>query len=242
MPPSPTTIPTSFVPKQPVRSGSPYSKSGGNTFFIVALIVLAVSVVSSVAVFGYEQYLKSVRDSKAEQVRTAQESLSTETVEDFIRTRNRFIAAGSILESHTAATGFFELLETMTLENVRFNSLSFEVGEDGSAQIAMDGVARTFNALAAQSSAFAEEKRIKRAIFSEIALNTQNDTVTFTLTADLDPKLLSFANRPVPNVAVPEDIESAPTEDTSADVLESAESAPAETETTAPVEPTPPAL
>lgn len=244
MPPSPTTIPTSFVPKQPVRSGSPYAKSGGNTFFIVALIVLGVSVVSSVGVFGFEQYLKSVRDAKAEEVRMAQESLSTDTVEEFIRTRNRFIAAGSLLESHTATTGFFELLETLTLENVRFSTLSFEIGEDGSAKIAMDGTARTFNALAAQSSAFAGEKRIKRAIFSEIALNTQNDTVTFTLTAELDPKLLAFSNRPVPNTGIPEDIEPAPTEDTSADQLEPTESVPAEAETTAPApaEPTPPAL
>lgn len=239
MPPSPTTIPTSFVPKQPVRSGSPYAKSGGNTFFIVSLIVLAVAIVASVGVFGYEQYLKSVRDAKAEEVRVAQETLSTATVEEFIRTRNRFIAAGSILDSHTAASSFFELLESMTLENVRFSSLSFEVAEDGSAKISMDGVARTFNALAAQSSAFAGERKIKRAIFSEITV-APNSTVTFNLTAELDPSLLSFSSRPVPNVSIPEDAEAVPVEESADSTLPATSEAPPVTEPTTPV--APPAL
>lgn len=55
----------------------------------------------------------------------------------------------------------------------------------------MSGTARTFNALAAQSSVFAGEKRIKRAIFSDIRIN-DNKSVSFSLEADLDPKLLTL--------------------------------------------------
>lgn len=209
MPPSPTTIPTSFVPKQPVRPGSSYTKSGGNTFMIVALVLLGLSIVGAGVVFGYEQYLTSQRDTKAQAVKTAQENLSSATVEEFIRTRNRFSAANSLLDNHIASSRFFSLLENLTLTNVRFSSLSFKLDDEHAGHIMMDGVARTFNALAAQSSAFAGEKQIQRAIFSNIAVSPSG-AVTFVLTADLDPRLLSFSEKELP----------APAQDTSAEMLD----------------------
>lgn len=198
---------------------------------LIALIILGISIVGAGVVFGYKQYLTSQRDTKAQAVQKAQESLSSATVEEFIRTRNRFSAAGTLLENHTAVSRFFSLLEGMTLANVRFNSLTFELDEERAGHITMDGVARTFNALAAQSSAFAGEKQVKRAIFSNIALNTSG-IVTFALSADLDPRLISFSQKELPAV------ENQP----SLDVLEddTASTTPAEPESPAPVEPVAP--
>lgn len=202
VPPSPTTIPTSFVPKQPVRPSSAYKKGGGNTFLFVSFIVLGVVLLSVVGVFVFERFLISTRDAKSKEVTQAQERISTATVEEFIRTRNRFIAAETLLDSHVAATGFFNVLELLTLTSVRFNSLSLKLAEDRSAEIHMEGVARTFNALAAQSSAFASEKRIRSAIFSDISVGEKNN-VSFTLTADLAPELIVYAVAPITAVEQP---------------------------------------
>ncbi|MCI0597792.1 hypothetical protein L0Y34_01845 [Candidatus Parcubacteria bacterium] len=190
---TPTGIPTSFVPKQPVKSADRYSGSGSNTFFVVSLIILGAALIGAGGTFAYERYLTGVRDAKAIEVQQAEERISATSVEEFIRTRDRFSAAKMLLENHVATSQFFTLLEELTLENVRFNSLSFVLVEDGSAEIQMDGVARTFNALAAQSSLFAEEKRVKRAIFSDITVNQDNDTVVFALEADISPDLLTVA-------------------------------------------------
>lgn len=203
MAPSPTTIPTSFVPKQPVHVGARFTQSGGNTFLVLSLFILGITILASGAVFGYEQYLMSVRETKSAEVQKAQESIDVATVEEFIHTRDRFMAAKGVLDSHVSASNFFDLLESLTLQNVRFNSLGFTVTEDRSAQIQMGGTARTFNALAAQSSVFAGEKRIKRAIFSDIRIN-DNKSVSFSLEADLDPKLLAV---------VPDETLSAPVDD-----------------------------
>lgn len=194
---SPTTIPTSFVPKQPVRPGTQFSHSGTNVFLTIAIVILGVSILSAGATFGYEQYLLSVREKKSAEVKNAQAQIDSSTVEEFIRTRDRFTAAKGLLDSHVAVSNFFDTLETLTLQTVRFNSLSFNLAEDRSAEIRMDGVARTFNALAAQSSAFANEKRIKRAIFSGITVN-ENKTVSFSLAADLDAKLLVLVPEEAP--------------------------------------------
>lgn len=183
------TIPTSFVPKQPVKTASRPQRSGGNIFFMISLILLAASLVGSGGIFAYERYLESARDAKDQQVRAAQERINPDTVEEFVRTRNRFTSASQILNGHVAPSQFFDTLEGLTLQSVRFDDLLFTLAEDRSAEIKVEGVARTFNALAAQSAAFASEKRIKSAIFSDITVN-DDGTVGFSLVADLDPRLL----------------------------------------------------
>ncbi len=171
--------------------GTRFAQTGGNTFLVLSLFILGIAILASGGVFGYEQYLMNVRETKSAEVKKAQENIDVTTVEEFIHTRDRFKAAEGVLDSHVAASNFFDLLESLTLQNVRFSSLSFTVTEDRSAQIQMSGTARTFNALAAQSSVFAGEKRIKRAIFSDIRIN-DNKSVSFSLEADLDPKLLTL--------------------------------------------------
>lgn len=183
--------------------GSRLTQSGGNTFLIISLVFLGIAILGSGGVFGYERYLLSVRESKALEVAQAEESINASTVEEFIRTRDRFTSAQDLLNTHVAASNFFELLESLTLKNVRFSSLGFNLADDRSAEIRMSGTARTFNALAAQSSAFAEEKRIKRAIFSDIKVNPDK-TVSFSLAADLDEKLLLLT--PVAAPVVPEPV------------------------------------
>jgi hypothetical protein len=189
--PSPV-IPTSFVPKQPVRASGQYKSTGGNPFLLVGFILFGISIAAALGVFLYEQYLTGVRDNKRAEVEQAEEAINSSAVEEFIRTRERFTSADELLNGHIAASKFFALLEGLTLESVRFNTLSFKLADDRTAEIQMTGVARTFNALAAQSSAFASETRIRRAIFSDIDVN-DTGTVSFALSADLTPGLLKVS-------------------------------------------------
>ena len=223
------TIPTSFVPKQPVKAAARPQRSGGNIFFVISLILLGAALVGSGGVFAYERYLESARNSKDQEVRAAQERINPDTVEDFVRTRNRFTSASQILNSHVAPSQFFDLLEGLTLQSVRFDTLLFTLAEDRSAEIKVEGVARTFNALAAQSAALAGEKRIKSAIFSDITVN-DDGTVGFSLVADLDSRLLILDPTRAPNATpsavtlpeeevLPEVEESAPVEEESLPAL-----------------------
>lgn len=159
---------------------------------IIGGTVAGIALVLAAAVFAYELYLKGDRDRKAENLAQAQRAVDLDTVEDFIRLRDRLNAVESLLDQHVELSGFFDILEEKTLQTVRFSSLNVTVANDRSAEIDMEGVARSFNALAAQSAAFASERRIKRAIFSDIAVN-DNGTVGFTLTATVDPRLITSA-------------------------------------------------
>jgi hypothetical protein len=74
---------------------------------------------------------------------------------------------------------------------VRFTSLHINIDTAGVAHVEGAGSAKSFNALAATSAAFAEDGSIKDAIFSSIKVNRDN-SVTFLLAAKLDPKLTAF--------------------------------------------------
>lgn len=186
----PPTIPTSFVPKQPVATSARRQQSGTNLFLIIAGVIAGISILAAAGVFGYELYLKNARDQKSAELTEAQRAVNIDVVEGFIRLKNRLNTVEVLLDQHIMLSEFFDTLESRTLQTVRFSGLTVKVNEDRSAEIQMEGVARSFNALAAQSSAIAAEKRIKRAIFSDIAVN-DNGTVGFTLTASVDSRLIT---------------------------------------------------
>ncbi len=185
----PPTIPTSFVPRQAAPQNRRRFSGTSGVLYTVALIILGLSLLAAGATFGYEWYLKDVRAKKIAALTKAEESISEATVEEFVRLRDRFSSAELLINNHVSFSQFFQTLENLTIPSVRFSSMSSVVEDNRTVKVEMDGTARNFNSLAAQSSAFAGETRIKRAIFSEITLNP-NGSISFTLTAELDPQLI----------------------------------------------------
>ena len=158
----------------------------------ISLIVMGIAIIGAGATFGYEKLLESTRDKKAQELAAAEASISRATIEEFLRLQNRLTATETLLDEHVALSYFFNRLEELTLSTVAFESLNLTVEEDRTTTFLMDGTARSFNALAAQSAAFAAEKRIKRAIFSDISVGDKG-LVTFSLKAELDPALIKWA-------------------------------------------------
>lgn len=186
------SIPTSFVPKQPVQSANRAPKAGWNIFWIVALVLFATSVVGSLGVFLYEKYLETTKEAKYQELLDAENSISEGSVQEFIRLRDRFASAVVLLNQHVVSSRFFDVLEIRTLESVRFSSLTFSLNDEKVPEVSMEGVARSFNALAAQSRAFSEEKNFKGSIFSDITVNP-NNTVAFTVSFALNPELTKLS-------------------------------------------------
>lgn len=183
-------IPTSFVPKQPVQPvANRPMRSSNNVFLIVSLVIFAIVAVLAAGTFAYDRYLTHELATKKADLATAQSKVDENTIEEFVRLRDRLSNGESLLTNNVTLSQFFDVLENLTLQNVRFNSMKLVVANDHTATIDITGTAKNFNTLAAQSNAFATEKRIKRAIFSAITL-TQDKLVGFRLTADLDPKIV----------------------------------------------------
>ena len=195
-------IPTSFVPRQPVSPTPTRPQRTGRDYFLMGASVLAaLALLLAVGTFLYSQYLKHSLATKTAQLDQATANVNQATVEDFVHLRDRLSTGKSLLTNHIMLSQFFDDLEHLTLQNVRYDNLTITVANDHTAHVVLTGTAKNFNTLAAQSNAFAGDTRIKRAIFSDIGV-TDGNAVSFKLEADLDPSLV-IAGATAPAAAQP---------------------------------------
>lgn len=186
---TPPTIPTSFVPKQPLPESRRKASPGSNILLIVSIAILGISALGALGVFGYGRYLDSALEVKRTALEEEQRKTDGAAINDLIRLKRRFDSGKQILNAHTVPSRFFDTLEKITLQNVRFDAMKLSISDDRSARLEMSGVARNFNTLAAQSNVFADNDAIRRAIFSGFIPN-KNGTVGFSVTADLDSSVI----------------------------------------------------
>ncbi len=185
----PPTIPTSFVPKQAVVARK--SVSGFNPFLLVAYIIFFVWIVVGVLVFSYKWYLTKAAAQKKEALVTAQNNIDQASLTDFIRLRDRFTISKETLDKHVILSQFFDKIEGIIIQNARFTNLKLTIQDNRTAKLEMTGTARNFNALAAQSSAFTTDKDIRKAIFSGFIIDPKDGSVTFQITAEVEPSLVT---------------------------------------------------
>lgn len=188
----PPTIPTSFVPHG--ASAAPHRFRGDllGAFGLFAYAVLGIVFVLALGVFFYGRILAGSRAAKDAALAKAQAAIDPITVETFVRLRDRLISGETLLEKHVAFSSFFALLEKLLPGSVRFTTLNLSMNDAGVSRVEGSGVAKSFNALAAASNAFATDGRIRDAVFSSIRVN-RDSSVSFTLSATLDPKIVAFS-------------------------------------------------
>ena len=189
----PPTIPTSFVP-HPAGAAPRQSRINlAGVFGFFSYGVLGVALALALGVFFYGRILASSQASRDAALAAAETSIDPATVENFVRLHDRLDSGTALLASHPAFSNFFALLETLMPVTVRFTSMHLSFNDAGGVKLEGTGVAKSFNALAAASAAFAADGRIKDAIFSNIVVSSKDSSVSFALTAALDPKLVAFA-------------------------------------------------
>ncbi len=186
------SIPTSFVPKQPVTpaGNKRYSSSGTSVFLIIATVIFVLAIAVAIGTFAYDKYLQNESNVEAKLVLAKEEKTATTTLSDLILLQNRLTAAQTVINQHIALTQFFNLLGNITAKDVTFSSVSIAVAEDRTATLSLHGIAKNFNALENESLLFDQQTQyIKNPIFSDFVLNKDN-TVTFSVSGTLTAPLV----------------------------------------------------
>lgn len=190
-------IPTSFVPHPGGSSSKRYKSDFSGAFAFFGYGVLALGIALAIGVFLYGRVLTAQKDAKDAQLAQAEASIDPSTVTGFVRLRDRLASSATLINNHVAYSKFFGVLEGTLPTTTRFSALTLTLDDAGSTKLTGQGVAKNFNALAAASTAFAKDGRIKDAIFSNISV-TNSGSVTFSLTATLDKALTAFTVDAVP--------------------------------------------
>ncbi|MFA5997887.1 MAG: hypothetical protein WC814_00600 [Candidatus Paceibacterota bacterium] len=188
----PPTIPTSFVPHATSAPARRFRTDLVGAFGFFTYAVLGITFVLALGVFFYGRILASNKAAKDAELAAAQANIDPATVENFVRLRDRLTSSNSLLAKHASFSSFFSSLEKLLPASVRFTSLHLSQSDIGMPKMEGVGTAKSFNALASASNAFATDGRIKDAIFSNISVN-RDGSVSFVLSATLDPKIIAFS-------------------------------------------------
>lgn len=188
----PPTIPTSFVPHSTPATQRGFRVDFVSVFGLFAYFVLFVVVGLAVGVFLYSNILVATRDSKIAELTEVEKSIEKNTAEDFVRLDDRLSSSKTLFANHIAFSNFFTTLSAILPVTVRFSTLHVSNRDDGKVVLEGEGTAKSFNALASLSKEFADNGQIKDAIFSHISVNKDN-SVTFSLSAVIDRELVAFA-------------------------------------------------
>jgi len=193
------SVSTSFIPKKPLVGDSGHGAMGGLLTFVTVLLFIA-SLLAAGGAFGYSKYLDSALADKDASLKKAEGAFDTRSIQDLQRLDSRLTEAQTLLQGHIAPSGIFTFLSATTLEQVQFTSLALSLEANGSATLIMDGVATSFSTLALQSDQFSAAKVLRDVIFSGIT-NDASGRVVFSVSANVDPSLLSYAKNITPTVS-----------------------------------------
>jgi hypothetical protein len=186
-------VQSSFIPKKSLDISASRHESSFGLLFLIALFVFITSLVAAGGSFAYTQYLNSQIASKSQSLTLAEGAFDPGTIQDLIRLDSRLTQSKTLLANHVVVSSVFALLSQQTLANVSFSNFDYTLNPDGTAKIDMIGTAGSFATVALQSDQFGGSKLLKNVVFSDITVGA-NGTIGFSVSADIDPSVLSYAN------------------------------------------------
>lgn len=199
---TPGAGPSSFIPKKPLSAVQSLGQGRGsiNFFSLIGTIIFIIALLSAGAAFGYKIMLNRSIEQSQQALARARAAFDPSLVATLSALDARIEGGKEILSTHRAVSGFFELLETLTLRSIRFKSFEYVLVGKDSINVTMKGEGESFSSIALQSDVFAKNKFMKNPIISDLTLE-QNGNVGFNFTATIDPTLMMY--RPAADVAAP---------------------------------------
>jgi hypothetical protein len=189
---------TSFIPKQSLQTQEevrfvPKKQSAPvGLLTTLTFLVLVASLGASVGFFLYKQHLVSSIEKKRADIIQQREAFEPALVKEYTRVAARLDAARKILDEHDAMTFAFALLEQITLKKVEYSTMTINYNKTaGTVSLILTGSARNYKVLALQSDVFGSNQFMQEPTVNGLKAQ-EGGTVDFTLSAKLDPRLISY--------------------------------------------------
>jgi hypothetical protein len=182
---------TSFIPKKPITS-TVSNKAPRSFLLIIAIFLLIVSVLGSVGLFFYKNYLTKHKESLSASLAVVRDTFEKDTIDELSLYNKRTETAKLILNNHIVLSSLFTRLGEITIPSVQYTGFDHETN-DGGFLVKISGVARDYRAIALQANAFNTTKgqSFKNVVFSNL-LKDKNNSISFNLEFNVDPALLSY--------------------------------------------------
>jgi hypothetical protein len=225
-----TKFQTSFIPKtslDPVPAHTGRKPLG--FFSFLSSIIFFITLLVAGGAFGWHKYLDSAKVKIQSDLDRNVKSFEPQTLDEYVRLNNRIDSAKILLSKHVAISYIFDFLSENTIQSVKFNDFKYEITPDGSANLSMNGEAKSYNAVAYQAEVFGRERSLKTPLFSNLDLDTFGNVV-FNFTTQIDPGFITYTRKANTDSSIPGgEIENLPSQanlPSSAGLINSATSSP----------------
>jgi hypothetical protein len=181
---------SSFIPKKTMVPGGAFPRSS-SLFSFVANLIFVVAIISLVVVFLYQKYLEGQISQMSANLSSTRVALQPNVISELSRSDARIISANELLNKHVALSDFFALLQSLTLQNLRFTSFSYSENAQGVLSVSMKGQAPTYATVAVQENIFNGNSNFINPTFSNLDLDDKGNVV-FDFQSQLNPKVVSY--------------------------------------------------
>jgi hypothetical protein len=200
---------TSFIPKKTSNpsNGFNVAKSahrGTSVYMAIAVIIFVISLGAVGAAYAWQQYLSSQQIQYKKDLADREKQFNTKLIGDLKQVNVQIDTAKNVLANHVALSQLFDVLQKLTIEKVRFTTLSVTMpGPESKSQndlsVIMQGYGTNLSAVAFQSKVLSELEKyglrqmVKNPIISNPSLEPAG-SVAFGFTATLDLQSLTYAH------------------------------------------------
>ena len=184
---------SSFIPKSPIISGGEKALSvvhSGNIFSTLATTLFVITVLASLGLFAYSYSLKNQISQNDKSLLAAREAFQAEKIQELLTVNGRIVAAKTLLGKHIAVSELLTFLQSGTVKNARFESLSYKQGTKGQT-LSLGIEAASYNAVAAEKEALSGTLFLQNQVFSDFTLS-DNGTVKAKFFANVNASLLLY--------------------------------------------------
>ncbi len=196
-----TQFKTSFIPKKPITTsvdlgstGSSSHHTGRTIFSLIAILIFIGSLAAYSATFVWQYKLKNDIANQVTSLQTAKREFDERFVQEATRLNTRIKEGSKVLDNHVSPSSLYSLLEEYTLQTISFKQFSFIDNQDGTLGISGTGDAFRYESIVLQSDAFGKSGFLRNVIFTNLKPGENDQNISFTFEATLDPRLVLYRN------------------------------------------------
>lgn len=196
---SSSTIPNSFMPKQKLTYNLNQRKESIGLFTGISLILLTLSVIFFFGAWGYRYYLYRTINSPCSgqgqacglkaSVDLERQKLAGLNLAQYKKLDTKLKLSQQLFNEHDTLKPLFDLMGTVTVQNVQFKNLQFD-----SKGITLSGLAKSYQDIGVQAQALKQavtDGKLASFSFGNFDLDGKGNVV-FDLSLSVEPAVLNY--------------------------------------------------
>lgn len=176
------TVAEKFLEPEKLAVGWPW-----RLFLFSAVIFVLTLFIYFGMLLGYKPYLDSHRQSLDKKINEIGGAISETDRENFVSFYSQLVNLQNLLNNHVKGSNIYNLLEANTCEGVYYDGAELSVIDH---LIRLDGVAKSYDNLFQQLTAFEQAPNISRVILGQA--QAADKGIRFSLQIIFKPELLKF--------------------------------------------------